>query len=234
MLTRHIDIAGLILLGLGCASSTFPVTWSRSLGLTQLGRAGVLRDAVDAYGFGELSRDSVALLPTTCAQRARLLQQGYTPSNTVEGQNDDEANVRCNTLDLLTRARPARTSHLRALPWNASLLALLPAAFGSQIDPAHRAAADRASAAGKSLRALDPKATAKPGSVPHSLVIEEGDGNGSILLYAQALGDFDADGIDDTVVSVTNADTHGPYRQVRLFLLTRREPDGMLRVLSTY
>jgi hypothetical protein len=224
----------LLVLGVGCGGGALGVQWAKSLGLSRLDRAGALRDAEDRYGFGELALADAVVLPTTCNERERLRKQGYTPTNTVEGQNDDAANVRCNTLALLTRAHPARTSYVRALRWDASLLALLPAAFGSRIDPEHRAAADRASASGLSLAALDPKARAKPGSTPGSLVIEEGDGNGSILLYAQAWGDFNADGLDDFVVSVTNADTRGPYSEVRLVLLTRGNADERLRILETY
>jgi hypothetical protein len=238
-------LAALIVLGPGCGGSlinadtqgeggVFPVTWSKSLGLPDLDRAAALRDAEDPYGFGELSLGGDAELPVTCAQRARLREQGYTPANTVEGQNDDAANVRCTTLDLLTRARPARKSYVRSLRWDATLLRVLPAALGSRIDPKRREVVDRASAAGQSLRALDPRARAKPGSAPSSLVVAEGDGNVEILVLAQAFGDFDADGVDDVVVSVTHADTHGPYREVRLFVLTRSQPDEVLRVLATY
>ena len=51
-----------------------------------------------------------------------------------------------------------------------------------------------------------------------------------------ARGDFDGDGVEDMLLSSSDAARGGSYRAVRMFVLTRRQPDGkveLVRELST-
>ena len=54
-----------------------------------------------------------------------------------------------------------------------------------------------------------------------------------VLMYPMAWGDFNADGMDDMALAVTNGATQGSLAYMRLLTVTRNGPSETLRVIET-
>jgi hypothetical protein len=214
------------------ATEPYPVQWWQGLQLKSLNDAASLYANADGQDFGELKRDGERVRPTNCTQWAELHSQSYEPVNTPEEQTDNGAKVRCLTLALLKRAHPARTSHLRSLAWDSSMLTVLPATIASALNQESVRDRDQATAAGKSLSQFAPNARAKTSSEERTLEISQGDM--LIMLHAEAFGDFNGDGIEDVALSVVNGAVRGTYAAVRVLVLTRFSADGLLKVVEAH
>ncbi len=216
----------------GAESAPYPVQWWEGLQLKSLHDAAALYASGDGQDFGELKLNDERVRPANCTQWAELHARSYEPVNTPEEQADNGAKLRCLTLAVLQRAHTARTSHIRLLAWDTSMLIVLPATVATALNQESVRARDQATAAGKSLSEYAPNARAKPSSEERTLEINEGET--LIVLHAEAWGDFNGDGIDDVALSVVNGPVRGTYAAVRLFVLTRLSADGLLKVVEAH
>jgi hypothetical protein len=213
-------------------SEQYPVQWWEGLQLKSLNDAASLYASGDGQDFGELKLDGERARPTNCTQWAELHSKRYEPVNTPEEQADNGAKLRCLTLALLQRAHAARTSHIRSLAWDSSMLRVLPATVATALNQDSVRAREKATGAGKSLSEFATNARAKPSAEERTLEINEGDT--LIVLHAEAWGDFNGDGLDDVAISVVNGAVRGTYAAVRLLVLTRLSADGLLKVVEAH
>ena len=215
------------------ASSRFAVTWARTMELSALKDVQRQLTAEDPGQFGELEHEGEVSRPANCMQWSSLHAKGFEAVSEVEAQPDRGALIRCGTLSLLQKAQPAQTSHIRDMPWDTRLLALLPSGIATAPSAEARQRLQAATNAGRTFAQYDPQAVAKPGGEPHSLEIREGGGLTMIILHAEAWGDFDGDGRDDVVVSVINGATRGTSSTARLLTLTRSSATEPLRIVAS-
>lgn len=208
---------------------TLPIWISPTLEVHSAAEAAAKLDAEDPLGFGELVHESTTVTPKTCSERDRLKARGFEPSNTLETQTDSGAEVRCKALRLLARAQPAR---IRFVPsaLEASVISVLPAAVASATSNDRLAQRDAAARLGQSLQQFEPRARGQTDPAGMLVIRETGFGT-SVNLELQARGDFDADGAEDLAVSVLNSADHGSWTEMRLMVLTRAAPAGLLTVV---
>jgi hypothetical protein len=207
------------------------VRWSDQLGLAALVDIEKQLRTVDATGFGELELGGKRIVPRSCVEWSRLHAAGYAPSTAVEVQPDGGARRRCETLTLLSQAKPARQSFTRKLIFDKSILAILPADLATRGSPEHDRDIALATEKKQSLAYFDPKAKLKRSVLPGVLEISEGGRQSSIALEPMAWADFDGDGTDDVLVSVVNSMAHGSIINARVIALTRSSNDEVLRVI---
>jgi hypothetical protein len=212
--------------------SRYPVKWWDGLELPSLADAPARYSRREPDSFGELELAGSRARPASCVEWRGLHSKGFEAVNTVEGQSDDGAEIRCVTLALLQSAKPATQSYVRELPWNRKLLRLIPAAVATAISQDDERAVNAATADAKTLAQFDPKARPKPGREESTLEITEGDRQTMIVIHAEAWGDFNDDGTDDLLVSVVNGATRGTLAYVRLMTLTRFNQTEPLRVID--
>jgi hypothetical protein len=152
----------------------YPVAWWSGLELASASNARQRYAALDSDVFGELAHDETRSRPRSCEEWAGLHAHGYQLINTLEEQADSGAKLRCETLEVLERARPSTFSYVHNVTWDARMLALLPAIFATAINPRAENALRRASAANLTLAEYDPKARVRFTSEADTLEIIEG------------------------------------------------------------
>jgi hypothetical protein len=207
---------------------TLPIWIGPALELSSATEAAAKLDAEDPLGFGELEHDGTTITPKTCAERDRLKERGFESTTTIEKQPDSGAEIRCKTLRLLVRAQPSRTSFVPS-KLEPSLIAVLPAAVATATSNDRLAERDAAARAGQSLEQFEPRVRAHTDQ-DGMLVVRETGWDTSVNLAIEARGDFDADGNEDLAMSVLNSADHGSWTEMRLFVLTRATPTGLLTV----
>jgi hypothetical protein len=205
---------------------TLPIWISPALELSSAAGAAAKLAAEEELGFGALVHADTTITPKTCAERDRLKARGFEPANTLEEQPDSGAEIRCKTLRLLAHAQPSRASFVpKAL--DASLISVLPAAVASATSNDRLAQRDAATRAGQSLRQFEARARGHTDPMG-ILVIRETGFDTSVNLELQARGDFDGDGEEDLALSVLNSADQGSWTEMRLIVLTRTAPAGLL------
>jgi hypothetical protein len=206
-----------------------PVWFNPALGLQSVDDAAAKLDAKNALGFAVLARDGQLRMPTTCRERESIKARGFAPETKLQAQTDADAEIRCETLHLLTHAQPARATFL-PMTLDESVLSQLPAAVATALSNERALQRDAATRAGKSLRDIEPHASVRIDAHDAPVIVETALGT-SINLELQARGDFDGDGTEDMAVSVLNGDGHGSYTEMRLLVLTRADQKAMLAVM---
>ena len=186
--------------------AAYPIKWTKRLELSSSTNASHELATEKRDLFVELELSGETLQPATCVEWFELHGRGFTPRTSVDEHDDGIVKERCEVLRLMEKARASRQSYVRDLPWNARLLALLPAGVAWPIDPDTRARIAAATSAGRSLGEFDSKAQVQARRHPDLLEISQGDRNGTIALERLLWADLNADGIEDIVISVLNAD----------------------------
>ncbi len=213
------------------AAGVFPPRWSEQLGLASI--ADVSKQFAAPTGvYGELSLGDKTELPKSCADWARLHAAGYEPSTAVEVQSDNGAKSRCLALGLLQRAKPANRSFVRELKLTPKIVSLLPAALAANLSPKDQARVEATNAAQLSLKQHDPKLKAKKGILPDSLEVNAGDGQSYLLIEPLAWADFNGDGVDDIVLSVSQGASQGSALAARVVTLSRDDESSVLRIIE--
>ena len=213
-------------------SRQYDVRWAKTVGLETLDQAGAQLAHGDPESFGELQRNGETVRPSNCLEWGVLHGKDFEAVSTIEAQTDSGAKLRCGTLELLRRARPAQISHVRDLRWNESLLPLLPSIIATAVSRDEERALAAAMKEGKSLIEYVPSVHLRATREPEVIEVLEGDGTWMVIVRAEAWGDFNADGTDDLVVSVINGATQGTYSTTRLMTLTRSNDVERLRLVS--
>lgn len=202
-------------------TGSHPVYWAKELRLVSLNLVLARYTADEPAAFGDLHLLDLRSRPANCAQWARMHLDGYKAVEPRELDADIAAKLRCETLKMLSRSRPATNGFVRTLAWDRSLLNLLPAAVATAHDENAALAIERASALQKTLRQHDPRARARLVREPDTLQVLEGNRRTMIWLHALAWGDFNRDGLDDIVIAVTNGTVGGGFAYARLMTFTR-------------
>ena len=168
---------------------------------------------------------------SNCAEL--LAQRGHAPQPQApdrEIQAERSTMAECLVLHELRRAKPARSSYLRDLPWDERVLPLLPPQLAITVSAESERAASDAASHGRNWPDFDPSAAASAKG-PEEIVVT---GNGfreQLILWGR--GDFDGDGTDDLLVQSLDTFTEGTYRNTRLFVLTRRTANGRLSLVRS-
>lgn len=138
--------------------------------------------------------------------------------------------LNCQALALTLAARPAVVSHLRTLAFDEHLPDQLPwqVAMITSASEAERIADERPHATWR--QALFVPLTEFSPCGPHCGRYRNPNQMQVVRLVAR--GDFDADGIEDVLISSHDAALGGSYRAGRMLLLTRLEPDGRIELLQ--
>jgi hypothetical protein len=147
-------------------------------------------------------------------------------------QAERSTTAECLVLQELWSAQPARSSHLRDLPWDARVLTLLPPQLAISVSAESESAASAAAGRGQTWRDFDASVTAAAGAKgPDEIVVN---GRGFLeRLIIWGRGDFNGDGLEDLLVQSLDTLTEGTYRNTRLFVLTRRTADGPLALVRS-
>lgn len=135
----------------------------------------------------------------------------------------------CRAAMLTLAAQPAAISHLRALAFDEDLPDHLPwqVAMIFSGTEAERIGAERPDATWR--QALFEPLTDVSSCGPHCGSYGDPGGDQAVRLVAR--GDFDGDGIEDILLSSSNSVRGGSYQASRMFLLTRRQPDGRIELI---
>ncbi len=135
----------------------------------------------------------------------------------------------CLVLRALRDATAARLSSVADLKWDEGALAVLPPELAINVSDESIGAAKAASVRGQSWAELDRGAAASAGGQDQILV--KGDGfSEKLILWGR--GDFDRDGRQDLLVQTLDTLTEGSYRNIRLFVLTRKTAKARLSVVK--
>ena len=136
----------------------------------------------------------------------------------------------CVAMSELRRAVPARSSFVRNLPWNEHVLPLLPPQLAITVSGESERAAKAAAGRGQTWLNLDPSITARPKG-PETIVVTGSGFREQLIFWGR--GDFSGDGAEGLLVQSLDTLTEGTYRNTRLFVLTRRKPDGPLSLVRS-
>jgi hypothetical protein len=168
---------------------------------------------------------------SNCAQlltpRGRASQ---TKAAGREFQEERSTMMDCLVLQKLRNAKPARTSYVHDLVWDKHVLPLLPPQLAITVSKETESAANDAAGRGRNWLDFDPSVTAGGDGTDQIEVT----GKGFIQrLILWGRGDFNGDGIEDLLVESLDTLTGGTYRNLRLFVLTRRMANARLSVVSS-
>jgi len=134
----------------------------------------------------------------------------------------------CLVLHILRDAKPATSSLVHDLRWNAELVDLLPTEFAIIISSESERAAQEAAKRGENWHAFDPSIHAREKGTDEVIVI--GDGfREQLIVWGR--GDFDNNGTEDLLVQTFDTITEGTYRNTRLYLLGRKLGQQSLSVV---
>jgi hypothetical protein len=175
-----------------------------------------------------LTRGEEKTSPRSCNAWARASRAGFVDMEPSRLSSGGHAKVHCRTLALVKNALPAKDSFIDDLRLGDDLPALFPADFPYEPSPDESARLGAAAAKGQSWKAAAPMSRAELGKdyvryqQPHQM---------GMMIRFEAFGDFDADGIEDVLVSTADYATEGTLSVSRLVLLTRPRKDTLFRVI---
>jgi hypothetical protein len=228
-----VGIDGIVLLGARPPARRLPVRTRAGAAIADApspARARALLGAHLDAGDLRLSRGGREGRPATCAGFLRLLARGFEPATTLDIDAAGTLLARCAGLDLLSRMRPSRESHVAEPVFGPAPLAVLPPCLGGMHasreahDAARRASAERVSWA-----RFDPAALAAT-ETPAAVAILDGDAETGI--EALAWGDLDGDGREDVIVTSRVHARHGTWTRTGVYVLSRRAGAPLYRVVA--
>ena len=167
---------------------------------------------------------------SNCAQLLRLGDRSReTTGRASEFEAERSTTVECLVLQQLLSAKPAHSSYVHDLQWDKHVLPLLPPQLAVTVSDEAKRAAKEAALKGESWPDFDRSVSANQKG-PDGIVVS---GNGfreQLILWGR--GDFMGDGTEDLLVQSRDTLTEGTYRNVRLFVLSRRTAKGRLSVVK--
>lgn len=168
---------------------------------------------------------------SNCAQlleRRGPAPQKHGSDREIQEQRSTMAD--CLVLQELRGAKPPRVSHLRELVWDEHVLPLLPPQLAITVSAESQRAAAVAANHGRTWTAVDPSITAAT-RTPGTLLVSGTGFREQLILWGR--GDFTGDGLEDLLVESLDTLTEGTYRNIRLFVLTRKSPKGRLLLVRS-
>lgn len=218
------------------APETFPVHCTMEAGWPDNVTLEQLKDLpVPELNHPEIGVEGVALSKagtTNCVtartwrQFARYTELGFEPADNADLQLSGWFVKDRGFIPFLEQAQPAKKSFVQSLRLNRELLAILPVDLGPQVSHEEIEAAQKAMQAGKCWRDFYPETKIKKHT--RTMIQVEVDG-WRIYLRVLAYGDFDHDGCEDMLVSVTHESVRGSWLTTFPVILTCREANTMLR-----
>jgi hypothetical protein len=134
--------------------------------------------------------------------------------------------VDCQSIDILQRAKPARTSRITELYSASNLAELLPPDLGDDFIYDFENKVKRANARCRSWKAFDPTVRVKR-RAEDTFDLKAEDWQGVLQFYARA--DFDGDGWEDLLVRRDGHAPEGTLASFQLFVLSRTDADGCIK-----
>ncbi len=217
-------------------SVPYPVRWSPELELESIESVeerlqGDLwpgsDSGFDLYPDGDPSLAKVKA--RSCNALLRYSEQGYWALGSMNAVPQRYNLALCQAIALLGQARAAKTSYLRDFSLDAGAVDFLPALvnlYPSCEFICYAVAANRDRVALSNFDKVERIEVLRDDLMA---IVTAG---WRVELKILARGDFSADGLDDLLLFAHGGATEGSYRATDLFVLTRNEPDGILRVIN--
>lgn len=163
-----------------------------------------------------------------CASALDLQAQGYAAVYPRDIGALGVLTAKCRALQLAGTAKPARVSHLPAAgEVQSQILGSLPAGLAPSFSATQQALINDATRSGSPIAAVEPTVGFEAARGDEIYIAGE-DWQETLVVLARA--DFDGDGKLDWLTRADVAMRRGTHRISRLFLLTRPQPDSMLKV----
>ena len=226
----------------GCSSMSMPtyghkekpleIRWTSHVSLKDAGQLKNLDALLDRPPAGLAAGAKLTLVKadnpdveagaTTCKQYLALKRLGYvfkTPEDNLVESSFKAATL---PLSMLAQASPSRSSYLKDFSLAREGVASLPAALGL--------AGGEGDSAGKNRRWIE----AFPGAAVQAIDADSAvitDEQTETRLTVLAFADFNHDGVEDVLLSVTNSSRTGPLKLFRYVVLTRKAEAEPLTVI---
>lgn len=159
----------------------------------------------------------------SCYDWLELRNNGYKAVTTYDLSMQSFFKDRCEEIEYLKKAVPAKVSHLDGFRLSVDSLAELPAAMEPSPSRSPKASPEG------SWKDIAPNSQVKVID-PHQVEIT-GEGMTSRILL-KARGDFNRDGIEDLLLFMLSSVTEHTYRAYNHVILTRKEKGGRLIVVK--
>ena len=237
-------VGGLVVLerpdaGAADAGPPYPVWWLQNrwfLWLESLDEIDALRVDKESFHDGQgiplYRRKDGGLIKTraySCDALEKLTREGYFGGGDQYPWEQHDDLAYCRALALLKRAKPAKTSHLRAFRLNSNALDYLPAAVILPVTCDLICRADDADRSNIPLSRFEKILRVRS---TYSDGIEIRTERRKVFLTIIARGDFTSDGMDDLLLMAQGGLVDWSDGPDRLFLLTRDKPNAVLRVVT--
>lgn len=228
----------------GCSSMSMPtyghkekpleIRWTSHVSLKDAGQLKNLDALLDRPPAGLAAGAKLTLIKadnpdveagaTTCKQYLALKRLGYifkTPEDNLVESSFKAATL---PLSMLAQASPSRSSFLKDFSLAREGVASLPAALGMVLEEGN-AAGGR-----KDRRWIEafPGAAVQAVDADSAVVTDE---QSETRLTVLAFADFNHDGVEDVLLSVTNSSRTGPMKLFRYVVLTRKAEAEPLTVI---
>lgn len=179
---------------------------------------------------GELERPALVL--GSCADYLAL-QKRVWPVHISDSDAFMALAMRCKAAKLIASAERADRSFVRGLAFDRDLPGLLPpeltiAVSSSEVE---RVGAARADESWDDLAGIARNERCNSREGEHCRIYYD-DTAGRQKVQLVARGDFNADGVEDVLISSGDSLEGGSYWVLRMFVLTRRSPDGDYELLE--
>ncbi len=223
-------VVGCLALWPASGNTALEVRWTSALPLDSLAEIDQRLAAPWEYPL-EVSRRSgqpKKAVITNCLSYFDLTRQGFeaTPFPPQLALGAD-----CHALRVLSHAVPAQRTYLTGFHLDEKAINHLPPDLSlilSRDDARNVAAANQR---GLSWRAFQPISRVTREN-SHSMLVEGNGWNVRVKIYA--FGDFNADGLEDLLLTTQGWLTQGTYATTRLLALTRFQDGGRLDLLTEY
>lgn len=232
--------AALLVAAPACADERVPgtgyeVEWIEGGEAVPVTREGIERGLADAWPdamevrSGKAAGDTPPITLGSCQDYLDVADRQVRP---YHAPSPDHAIFQARALDCQARvlalaARPAAVSHLRTLAFDETLPDQLPWQVAMILSGAEadRIAAERPRATWREALFAPLAGFSSCGAY---CVSYSGEAQ-TVSLVAR--GDFDGDGVEDMLLWSHEAAVGGSYRATRMFLLTRRTPEGQVELI---
>ena len=223
--------------GVGCLNSwpavgdtSLEVRWTSALALNSLEEIDQALAAPWEYPLDVRQRSGKRerAVITNCLSYFDLTRQGF---ESVPFASQLVLGADCHALRVLSKAVPARQSHVAGFQLNEKVIDALPPDLSLVVsnDDARKVAV--ANEKGLSWREFQPITRVTPEN--SYTVLVEGQG-WRVRMKIYAYGDFTDDGVEDILVTTHGWLTEGTYATTRLLALTRFQDGGRLHLVTEY